>query len=166
MGYSATFSLALGVLIYLVLSSLPKIELFKLFNVAGLAFDILGVLLLSKLIVKSAETHIVLLDYFYDFIFVAVFCVPIGVISGEMLFALSDGMLFALIDLPSSRTVVISAGLILTIIAPLLIAEFSGVIFELNFYKSVRSRIIFIGWYLLFAGLLLQMTGAIMDLMT
>jgi len=157
MGYTSAFHLALGVLIYFVLSSLPKVESFKLFNVVGLAFDILGVLLLSKLIAKSAEKHIVLLDYFYAFIYVAVICVPLGVIFGNLL--------FFWLDLSSSGTVVTFASSIFAYVAaPLFITEYSGEIFKFKFYESVSSRVIFMGWYLLIAGLALQMAGAIMDL--
>jgi hypothetical protein len=157
MAYTIAFHLVIGISLYLLLASLPKVELFKLFNVFGLAFDIFGVLLLSKMIAKSTEKYTVLLDYFYAFLHVAIFCIPLGLAFGSLL--------FFWLNLPSSSVILgFSASIIFYVSTPLFMTDYAGEIFKFKFYESVSSRIVFMGWYLVVAGLALQMVGAILDL--
>ena len=159
MAYTFAFHVVIGLSLFLSLASLPKAELFKLFNAFGLALDIIGVLLLSKIVAKSTQKHSKLLDYFYAFLNVAIFCIPFGMVFGSL-------TLFWL-NLPSATVIF---GFAVTIIGcistPLFIIDYAGEIFKSKFYESVSSRIIFMGWYLVVAGLVMQMIGAILDLMS
>ena len=71
------------------------------------------------------------------------------------------------LNLPSATVIF---GFAVTIIGgistPLFIIDYAGEIFKSKFYESVSSRIIFMGWYLVVAGLVMQMIGAILDLMS
>ena len=155
--YTGIFQISCGVLLFYALSSITRIESFKLFNVIGLFFDIIGVLLLSKLVTDHSEKHRNIFDYCYFFFIGLIHHVPLGIIIGSVL-------LFWL-DLPSSNIVTGFGGVILLYVAaPLYIIDYSGEIFELKFYKCTNSRIIFMGWYLLLSGLALQMVGALKDL--
>ncbi len=147
----------IGVIAFYLLGSHQAIEKYKLLNAVGLLLNILGVLLLSKLVVDASMKFKGLFDYLYAFVWAGVYNIPIGIIIG--------GSTLFWLDLASAATVVsFAAGIIAYVALPLFITDYAGEIFRMGFYKSVSRRVVFMGWYLLFAGMALQLTGAILDL--
>jgi hypothetical protein len=151
--------LGLGVLIQLSFGTIKGLELFKLFNLFGLFFDVCGLLLLSEIAINAKGKFQVFMDAVYGSIMLLVFTVPVGIIFSSVV------SLFT--DLPSSQILASFAGGIMTYVAiPLFFIDGFGEIGKAPFYKTTRTRTLFMGWYLLLAGIVLQLIGATLDVLS
>jgi len=148
-----------GAFIQYSLGSLANIEVFKLFSVTGLVFDIFGFLLLSEIVIKIPAKYEKLLDAVYGTLMLFVFIVPLSIsVSGVLAF---------LIELPSRNIISSFFGGIFTYLAiPLLFLDLGADFFKLKVYTSSTSRIRMMGWFLLLSGLILQLIGSSMDIFT
>ena len=147
----------IGVAFSYYLASHPNLELFKLANFMGLMLDVIGVLLLTKLVVSSTHLYKKLFDYIYAFLLFGVINIPLGMVIGCMV--------WAVFELPSYALLLsFSAGIVGIIGTPLFTIDYAAEIFQFRFYKTVETRIVFMGWYLVFTGLSMQLFGAAQDL--
>lgn len=147
----------IGVFLYYYLSSIEGVKLFKLFNVFGLYFDVVGVLFLSEMLAKPKEKYIYILDYVYAFFSHLMFCVWIGVVF-------IGKAVFFWMFLPSREVVSTFFGWF-SIFAIVLLFVVHGVdTFRMKIGNTVGSRFVLLGWCFLLTGLILQMIGALMDL--
>ncbi|MCS0444648.1 MULTISPECIES: hypothetical protein [Vibrio] len=146
-----------GIVFSFYLSSHPNLELFKLANFIGLLLDIIGVLLLTNLVVSSTNIYRKFFDYIYAFLLFGVINVPIGMILGCVA--------WTFMGLPSPQLVLgFSASMVGIIGTPLFTIDYAAEIFQLKFYETVKSRIVFMGWFLVCIGLSMQLFGAAKDL--
>jgi len=157
MALTSAVQIAIGFMVFYFLGSNHILEKYKLFNLFGLFLNICGVLLLSELVIAASAKYKVLFDYLYAFIWAGLQTFPIGMILGSVL-------LFW-IKLPSSGIVLaFASGIFAYVAVPLFVSDYAGEIFRLGFYQCVTKRVVFMGWYLLLAGMALQLTGGILDL--
>lgn len=147
----------IGSYLFYLFASLDSLKYYKLFNTIGLFLNICGVLLLSKIVINFSKKQEKLLDFLYFFLYVGIHCIPLGMLLGAIF--------LSWLTLPSSGIASkFAGGLFSYVAAPLFIADYSVEIFKLDFYKSVSKRVTFMGWYILLAGMVLQFTGSILDL--
>ncbi len=159
MAVTSAIQIAVGLLAFYHLASLDGIEKYKLFSLFGLFLNICGVLLLSELVITASAKRSHAFDYLYAFIWAGLFNIPIGMVLGSLI-------LFWL-DLPSAGVVLaFAAGILAYVATPLFISDYAGEIFKLRFYRSVTERVVFMGWYLLLAGMILQLVGGVLDLIS
>lgn len=156
--WSSVGQIAIGGFVATLLARLPEVALFKALNTVGLIFDIVGVFLLSDLVVSRANRFALAFDYAYAFVLMSLILMPIG----SLLFVPIMGILM---DRPSQE---VSLGLFLPVMAyvgtPLLLLDMLSNALRLRFYQTMRTRIQFMGWYLLVSGLLLQLAASFIDL--
>ena len=146
-----------GLYLAYLLGSLPKFELFKLINVTGLVFDIFGVLILSDLVFEKSDRFAHLFDYLFGFSISALMVIPLGSFFGQII------SLFT--KLPSIKAATTFAGGVMLYVGmPLYATDSLGDALKLNFYKSIKFRTKFLGWYFLISGFIFQFVAAIMDL--
>lgn len=157
MAITTAVQMAVGLLAFYYLASLDGVEKYKLFSLFGLFLNICGVLLLSELVLEASTKKSHVFDYIYAFIWAGLHNFPMGMMLG--------GVMLLWFDLPSSGVVLaFAAGIFAYVATPLFITDYAGEIFKLGFYRSVTKRVVFMGWYLLLAGMILQLVGGILDL--
>lgn len=143
--------------IFYLIASIENVETFKILNVFGLALDLFGVILLSNLVLNKSKSNGKLFDYIYAFFYAGTLNIPLGMVLGA-------GALF-LLDLPSSTLLVsVASGVLAYVGAPLFVFDYFAEIVKLKFYETVTTRMVFMGWYLLLAGLAMQLVAAILDM--
>lgn len=151
--------LSFGIFIQLSFGSIKTLEPFKLFNLFGLFFDVCGLLLLSEFAINAKGKIRVFMDGVYGSIMLLVFMVPVGIILSNI------ASIF--IDLPSYKMLSSFAVGILTYLAiPLFYIDGLANITKAPFYETTKSRTLFMGWYLLIAGIILQLIGAVLDVLS
>ena len=150
---------SLGVYLAFILGGLPKFEIYKLVNITGLLLDIFGVLILSDFVFEKSERFAYLFDYIFAFSMLALMLIPMGIFSGQII-----GLF---LDLPSIKSITTFAGgMMLYVGMPLYATDGLGDALKLNFYKSIKFRTKFLGWYFLISGFILQFVAAINDLIS
>jgi len=146
-----------GLYLAYLLGSLPKFEVSKLINVTGLVFDIFGVLILSNLVFEKSDRFTYLFDYLFAFSMSALMVIPLGIFFGQMM------VLFT--KLPSIKATTTFAGSVMLYVGmPLYATDSLGDALKLNFYKSIKFRTKFLGWYFLISGFIFQFVAGIVDL--
>ncbi|RUO39240.1 hypothetical protein CWE22_10845 [Pseudidiomarina aestuarii] len=146
-----------GGFIQITLGSVNNIQTFKLFNIFGLFLDVFGIILLSDLAINAKGKLKIFMDAVYGVTILFTFTVPLGI----SVFSFADIFL----DLPSQSIITAFAGGLMTyLFIPLFLLDGLGDILNAKFYQTTKSRTIFIGWYLLFAGIVMQTIGAILDI--
>ena len=153
----AVAQVSLGISLTFIIGGLPEIEIFKLVNIAGLLFDIFGVLILADFIFERSERFSYVFDFIFAFSMMALMLIPMGIILGQII-----GIFF---DLPSTKSVTsFAAGMMLYVGIPLYAMDSLGDAFNLGFYKRIKFRTKFLGWYFIISGFILQFMAAIIDL--
>lgn len=139
------------------LSFFPDFQAFKLYAIIGIAFDIVGVVLLTYLVTTNDK-----LKEWISRSLALAFVKAFGYIPIAILFVSSVAL--GVFDAPSAEEVI---AFVLPIMFLMIIPIFSfeDVVIYKRFtkFKSVDARIKFLGGFFLIAGLLLQLFAAIKD---
>jgi hypothetical protein len=148
---------ALGVWAGAETSLLASVQAFKLLNITGLGFDLLGVLLLTYVITTSERVRRFVADWggvvgvaLTGFFFLGYY---IGIAAGSAWLGGKDHGLFAYFG------PVLIGGM-----ASLFFLEDTVMIPKLKLLQSDERRIKFLGGYFLLAGLCIQIFAAFLDL--
>ncbi len=148
----------LGILAGIALAKLGAFEVFKLFNIIGLTFDIFGVLILSYVIISSlrikefvagwgAATAISILGF-----------IPIGLFTGALISSVFLGhtevdKLFEYF-LPITVYALLSAFFV----------EDAVLLPKLKIFRDTDTRVKVLGGFFLLSGLGIQLYAAVLDL--
>ncbi len=132
------------------LVALPKLETFKVLNVLGIACDLIGAALLSRLVTENARYQQFVVD-------------QLAWHMGVLFYAGLSGLAFQLEYSPGPSTVALKALFtpVWILFSILILVEVSVVMNE-EVTKATRANIF--GALYLFTGLVLQLIAAIMDL--
>ena len=139
------------------LAQLPHLAAFKLLNVAGILYDLLGVLILTYVVVSS--------NAFRSFIAGWGSVLALGLTSWTVLGLFGGALVLSIFG--STNLAELWA-----LATPMLVFALASGIFIEDFalvpifpkFKSVDARVAALGGYFLVAGLLLQFYAAILDL--
>ena len=154
---TALVLISFGVYLAFLIGGLPKLEIYKLLNITGLLFNIFGVLILSDFIFEKSERFSGLFDYIFAFSMLALILIPMGIFLG-----LTIGAFF---NLPSSKSLsAFAGGIMLYVGVPLYATDILGDSLKLNFYRSIKFRTKFLGWYFIISGFIFQFIAALKDL--
>lgn len=162
--YSA-LSFCLGIIFAYFFALAPNLKLYKLLNIIGVLFNIIGILIISQYVLKNENLTKFVSDKFTAYTLISLSMIPIGMIFGS----LGTMVLFILNGTQDISTVKIIgkfAGVILLFVfTPLFIIEYVLDIFffrNLSFPESILKKTIFMGWFFLVSGLLVQLIAAIL----
>ncbi|MGB0503176.1 MAG: hypothetical protein ACPGGD_03940 [Thalassolituus sp.] len=150
--------IALGMFFGVRLSAVEELETFKVLNVIGLSYDILGLLILSEILSESEGYQRFVADIFSGLLMWAHMGVPIGLLLSGIGLTYISGY-------PSSEiTMGIGVGIMMWMIIPSFLIE--DVVFraKVKKFQTPQSRSRFLGGFLLFSGILVQLFAAIKDL--
>jgi hypothetical protein len=149
--------IACGAYVGWELSFSPEIQLFKLYAIVGIAFDIVGVLLLTYLVsanerFKEWVSETLALFFVKSFIYL-----PWALMTASI-------VALAFFDAPSSTDLLLFLFPIMFFtIFPVFAFEDVVIYKQFKTFRSADSRVKFLGGFFLLSGLLLQLVGAIKD---
>lgn len=147
--------LVAGMFIGVYLSHLPKLESFKLLNIAGLTYDLFGLITLSELIASSSRWKRFIVMWVAGVLLWGQSVVPLGVAAGAWMAA----------PAPSSSAAMSFFGLFWAYsILPLALLDAKVFYPRLEVDASIDLRARRIGFGLLVAGGLVQLVAAFKDL--
>jgi len=149
-----------GSLAYM-LGSLHRLEPFKLLNVVGIVYGLLGIIVLSEFIVQNAKWTRFVVETLSGVLVWAHGAIPIGASSTSFLLYLAAGS-----DFPSAL-IVGEASIIFLIYSLLPTWVVEDVVFapKLKISKDPLIRVRRFGLFLVIAGMAVQLIAAIQDLM-
>jgi len=151
--------ISLGTLFGFALSAVNDLEIFKVLNVIGLFYDIVGLIILSEVLSQSEKFQKFIADIFSGLFMWAHMAVPIGIfLSGFILNYISE--------YPSAKiTSGIGVGILFWMFIPSLVVE--DIVFKAKTkrFQTPKERSRFLGGFLLLSGLLIQFIAAIKDLL-
>ncbi|MGY0579984.1 MAG: hypothetical protein ACW7DR_18325 [Paraglaciecola chathamensis] len=150
--------IAIGVFFGVRLSAVDNLETFKVLNVIGLFYDIVGLLILSEIFSENQSYQKFVADTFSGLFMWAHMGIPIGILLSGIGLTYFSGY-------PSSEiSRGIGAGIMIWMIIPSFLIE--DIVFrtKLNKFQTPQSRSRFLGGFLLLSGLLVQFVAAIKDL--
>jgi hypothetical protein len=147
----------LGIWLGFALSRLPKIAPYKLLNIAGIIYGLLGVVVLAELVMKSDALKRIMVTYVAGAVVWASLVVPLGMLLGAG-FAYAAGMPSAASTASCSISFVVWSMLPLstldaTVVAPTRLIKI-----------GVHGRHQIFGLALLLCGGTLQLVAAVFDL--
>lgn len=160
--------IVLGIFFGVRLSAVEGLETFKVLNVIGLFYDILGLIILSEVLSESERYQKFVADIFSGMLMLAHMGIPAGMLFSGIWLTYFDGRLLWLADFkgyPSSEiTMGIGGGIMIWMIIPLFLIE--DVVFraKVKKFQTPHSRSRFLGGFLLLSGLLVQFIAALKDL--
>ena len=139
------------------LSGLEKLEVFKLFNVIGISFDILGLLMLSYVTLANQRTKELLTSFVVSVVVEILVFFPLGLLIGV---AIAEEFM----GLNNTQNIFVYA-------VPIIVAPFIAFLFledsvrkPLIKYKSPDTKVKILGGVLLIFGLIIQLYASILDL--
>ncbi len=145
----------LGIAIGYVLSGYTKLETFKLLNIVGLFYDLLGIIVLSEIVAKSAAVKKFFVDWVSGSLIWAQTVIPLGALLGTA-FGYS---------LPSSGE---AAKFIVNffVYSTLILGVMEVTVFapKLRWFQSLETRSHMFGLILLVTGVFIQIVAAFKDL--
>jgi len=137
------------------LSSLPKIEPYKLLNIVGLFYDLLGVVVLSDLLASAPKWKRISLDWIAPGILWFHSMFPFGVLPGA-------GLAHLLKHAPSSGAVAgFAFGFAVYSMIPLSIFDMTVSFPTISFFKDAEYRWRMFAFFLVLSGVGLQLLAAI-----
>lgn len=138
------------------LSALPRLETYKLLNVAGLSYSFFGVLVLSELLAASASWKNVCVKFLAPAVLWFHALIPLGAFVGALV--------PAQLRKPSSAIVAkFFVGFFAYSLIPVLILEEVVVLPKLSFVKrDIESRWRWFGLFLLLTGVAVQLIAALL----
>lgn len=140
------------------LSSFPRLEVYKLVNIAGLLYDLLGVLVLSELVASSLKWKRIFVDTVAPAVLWLHMVFPLGALLGAFLAGV-------LAHSPSWGTVAkFGVGFWSYSIIPLSLLEMTVAFPPFTALKGLESRWRRFGLYLLLSGVGLQLIAAVLGL--
>lgn len=161
----SSLSFCIGIILAYFFALAPNLKLYKLLNILGVLFSIIGILIISQYVLKSENLKKFVSDKFTAYALISLSMIPVGMMFGS----LGTMLLFILSGMEDISTVFIIvkfAGVILLFVfTPLFIIDyFVDILFfrNLPFPESKLKKTVFIGWYLLLSGLLVQLIAAIL----
>lgn len=140
------------------LSNLEDLETFKVLNVIGLFYDILGIIILSEALSTSERFQRFIAEIFSGLLMWAHMGIPIGILFVGFILTIIGGF-------PSAKIAMgIGTGFMLWMLLPSFVVE--DVVFrgKIKRFPTPKSRSRFLGGFLLITGLLVQLAAAIRDL--
>jgi hypothetical protein len=150
--------LALGLATGYHLSTLPKLETYKLLNVAGLFYDFLGVVVLSEIAVSSGRWKKISVDRIAPAVLWLHMVFPLGVFVGG---------LFGTVVVQSSSGRAVSQFAVVFwaySMIPLAVLNETVVFPQFALLRGLESRWRWFGLFLLLTGVGLQLTAALVGL--
>jgi hypothetical protein len=146
---------ALGGYIGVALSRHPKLEWFKLLNIVGLACDLLGIIVLSEIAIRSAKISQFFVDWVAGFVLWGQTVIPLGAAVGAWLLGRGP-----------STSIVTQFFVSFFVYSLTFLAVLEGFVFDSGarrqFGVAQRSRAF--GLWLLFVGTVVQLVAAFRDL--
>lgn len=146
---------ALGIAIGYVLSGYTKLETFKLLNIVGLFYDLLGIIVLSEIVANSTAVRNFFVEWVSGSLIWAQTVIPLGALIGTA-FGYS---------LPSSG---VAAKFLVSFFAysVLVLGVMEATVFvpKLRWFQSFETRSHMFGLILLVTGVLIQLVAAFKDL--
>lgn len=142
----------------LLLADVPDLRIYKVLNLIGIVWSILGVITLSYLSSASEAFQISSLRVSTYIFSALVWFVPMGISIGGLAALILTGF-------PSAKASIVT-GLYLMFpggISFIFIQDFVSQP-RLKFVSTTKKRITFLGGYFIFAGLVAQLVGAAFDL--
>lgn len=147
--------LALGVLVGSSLSAHPSLEPFKLLNIIGLVYDLVGVFVLSELVIRRLAVREFLVKWVAGVCLWGQTLVPLGAAAGAHFLGNGPSS-----DIASSFFVSLFAFSLI----PLTILEAGVLNPQFSFLSDVNLRTRVFGLFLLVFGLSMQLVAAFLDL--
>jgi hypothetical protein len=144
-GGSAGYSLSLH----------PRLETFKVLNVIGLVYDLLGIIVLSEIIASNTRLRSIALNWMAPGVLWLQTCLPLGVSLGALL----------AFNAPSMQTAFsFGASFWAWSILPLLFLESTVVLPRFRVLQDPETRWRCFGLFLLLSGVTVQLIAALIDL--
>lgn len=140
------------------LSQIEALETFKVLNVIGLFYDILGLIILSEILISNERFQRFVADTLSALFMSAHFAIPAGLSITALFLSTINGF-------PSALTVmVIGVGFLVWALLPIFLVE--DVVFKpkIKRFQTPYSRSRFFGGFLLITGLIIQFIAALQDL--
>jgi len=160
-GISVSLFGLLGIYLAFLLGRFEQIALFKLLNIVGLGFDIVGLLILSEFFLRNEKIVRRLSDWLIAVSMIFLLITPMGIFTGAIIGVVTTT------ELPSIDTVLAFAGGIMLYVGlPLYGTDSLGDALLLKFYNTAETRAKFLGWFFLLSGLVVQLVAATMDLLS
>jgi hypothetical protein len=155
------FLYIVGIALAYYLGSLHRVETFKLLNVVGIVYGLLGVIVLSEFVLEIKRWRHFVVEVLSGVLLWAQFAIPSGLASASFILFFIDKNAF-----PSSL-VVGKASLSFFLYALLPTAVLEDVVFvpKLRLSKDPLVRARRLGLFLVVAGIVVQLIAAIQDLM-
>ena len=155
----AALVLLLGIGVGYRLSAVPKLEVHKLLNVAGLAYNLFGVLVLSEVLESSAKWKAICVDFLAPAILWFHALIPFGAF-------IAGGLIAQLTHQPSAGIVgKFFIGFFAYSMIPVSVFQELVVLPKLPFIKrDLETRWRWFGFFLLFSGVVVQLVGAVLGL--
>jgi len=145
-----------GLFIGFYLSALETYETFKLLNIIGILFDLLGLLTVSYFLLASEKVRYFLANWLTACVGDAILFIPIGI------FLISTVLIF--FNFPSAgKTASLGISFFIYGIVPVILLEDFALIPKWSKFSNDIKRLKFLGGFLLIGGLLLQFIAAFMD---
>jgi len=150
--------LALGLATGYHLSTLPKLETYKLLNIAGLCYDFLGIVVLSEITASIEKWKKISVELIAPTVLWLHTVFPLGMFIG--------GLLAALVVHGSSGSAVskFSISFFVYSLTPLSILDVAVAFPPFASLKGLESRWRWFGLFLLLTGVGLQLVGALLGL--
>jgi len=146
---------ALGVAVGYVLSGYAKLETFKLLNIVGLFYDLLGILVLSEIVTKSAAVKYFFVEWVSGSLIWAQTVIPLGALIGTAVgYSLpSSGVVAKFFVSFFAYSVLVLGFIEATVFVP-----------KLRGFQNLETRSHMFGLILLVTGVVIQLVAAFKDL--
>lgn len=146
---------AVGIAIGYMLSGYAKLETFKLLNIVGLFYDLLGIILLSEIVAKGPSVKKFFVDWVSGSLIWVQTIIPLGALLGTA-FGYS---------LPSSGVAAkFLASFFFLLVLVLGVMEATVFVPKLAWFQSLETRYRMFGLILLVTGICIQLVAAFKDL--
>jgi hypothetical protein len=155
------FLYVVGIALAYFLASLHRVEPFKLLNVVGIVYGLLGVIVLSEFVLEIERWRHFVVEILSGVLLWAQFAVPFGLASASFVLFFIDKNAF-----PSSLVVgEASLSFFLYSLLPTAILEDVVLVPKLKISKDPLVRARRLGLFLVVAGIVVQLIAAIQDLL-
>lgn len=155
--FQDSFLLFLGVYIGIKLAQFGNFEIFKLFNIIGITFDIFGVIILSYIVIANSKIKEIVSGWGAATAIGILGFMPIGLFLGALIG--SEFLGYQKVDKLFSYFLPISVYTLLSVF----FIEDAILTSKFNVFKSQDTRVKALGGFFLLSGLCIQLYASVLD---
>ena len=143
------------------LSSIPKLELFKILNIVGIAYGLVGIVVLSEFVIQNEKWRLFVVEKLSGILIWAHGAIPLGASATTL-----GLFVFAREQFPSALPIGASfVGFMFYSIIPTLFIEHFVFVPKHQHYKDPVLRTRIFGLFLVVTGMVVQLIAAVQDVL-